>query len=103
MSATSDGGLTWGEPRETADRAVGLAGQPVVHPNGTVVVPFVDSSIHNLRAFRSIDGGASWSETVRIAPIFRHIVAGRMRSHPLPSAAVDAAGRVYVAWHDCRF
>ena len=32
-----------------------------------------------------------------------HGVAGGLRDPSLPSAEVDAAGRVYVVWHDCRF
>ena len=28
---------------------------------------------------------------------------GDLRTSPLPSAEIDAAGRVYVAWEDCRF
>ena len=30
-------------------------------------------------------------------------MAGNLRTSPLPSAAVDAAGTVYVVWQDCRF
>src|SRR5205823_2594199 len=30
-------------------------------------------------------------------------VAGGMRTSPLPSAEVDASGKVYVVWQDCRF
>jgi hypothetical protein len=32
-----------------------------------------------------------------------HAVGGNMRTGSLPSAAVDATGRVYVVWQDCRF
>ena len=40
MSTSTDGGLTWGPPTPTADNVHGLGGQPVVQPNGRVVVPF---------------------------------------------------------------
>jgi hypothetical protein len=30
-------------------------------------------------------------------------VAGGLRTSPLPTAEIDGAGRVYVAWEDCRF
>jgi len=40
MSTSTDGGLTWSTPIETAGRDKGLGGQPVVQPDGTVVVPF---------------------------------------------------------------
>src|SRR5271169_1440117 len=39
MSTSTDGGLTWGPATATADLAVGIGGQPLVQPNGTVVVP----------------------------------------------------------------
>src|SRR5204863_2604063 len=42
MSTSTDGGLTWGPPKTTANKATGLGGQPVVQPNGTVVVPAAD-------------------------------------------------------------
>jgi hypothetical protein len=38
-----------------------------------------------------------------ISPIYRHYVAGSLRAMPLPSAGIDAGGRVYVVWSDCRF
>src|SRR5205085_1934084 len=39
MSTSADGGLTWGARKKPADSATGLGGQPVVQPNGTVIVP----------------------------------------------------------------
>ena len=30
-------------------------------------------------------------------------MAGSLRTGPLPSAEIDAAGKVYVVWQDCRF
>jgi hypothetical protein len=32
-----------------------------------------------------------------------HQVAGGLRTDPLPSAQIDAAGTVYVVWQDCAF
>lgn len=32
-----------------------------------------------------------------------HAPAGNLRSGPLPTAEVDSAGKVYIAWQDCRF
>lgn len=103
MSTSSNGGLTWGPGFATADRAAGIGGQPVVQPNGTVVVPIADRFEANLLVFTSTNGGASWSSTKTASPIVDHVEAGGLRSGPLPSAAVDAAGKVYVVWQDCRF
>jgi hypothetical protein len=102
MTTSSDGGLTWGPVRNTGDAASGLGGQPVVRPNGTVLVPFQSSS-GQIRSFRSIDGGNSWRATVVVSAIQSHTVAGGLRTSPLPSAEVDSAGTVYVVWQDCRF
>jgi hypothetical protein len=109
MSTSTDGGRTWGTPLEPALGDLGLfgqrgiGGQPLVQPNGTVIVPIDTLTEREVRAFRSTDGGASWSSTVSVAPISGHPVAGGLRTSPLPAAEVDGAGRVYVAWQDCRF
>lgn len=103
MSTSSDGGLTWGPGLNTVDLASGIGGQPVVQPNGTVVVPIEDWTGAAMRAFTSSDGGANWTATVMISTIIDHLVAGNLRTSALPSAAVDAAGTVYAVWQDCRF
>jgi hypothetical protein len=100
MSTSSDGGLTWGAATATANRAAGIGGQPLVQPNGTVIVPIETSGIS---AFVSTNGGGSWSAPVAVSGIQAHLDAGGIRSGPLPSAAMDGAGTVYVVWEDCRF
>jgi hypothetical protein len=103
MSTSTDGGLTWGPALNTANNATGLGGQPVVQPNGTVIVPAANASESGIIAWRSTNGGASWSSTVTVAAVADHTVAGSLRTGPLPTAEIDAAGKVYVAWQDCRF
>ncbi|HEV2908929.1 MAG TPA: sialidase family protein [Candidatus Eremiobacteraceae bacterium] len=102
MSTSSDGGVTWSAPANTADNATGIGGQPLVQPNGTVIVPINDAFQANMLSFRSTDGGATWSSTVSFG-IANHLVGGGMRTSPLPSAAMDASGKVYLAWQDCSF
>ena len=101
MSRSTDGGLTWSPPASPSTPS-GLGGQPVVLPNGTVVVPYT-ANYSSIQAFRSTNGGASWEPGVFVASQAQHLVAGNMRIHPLPSAEVDGGGRVYVVWHDCQF
>ncbi len=103
MSTSSDGGLTWGAPLPTADAALGIGGQPLVQPNGTVIVPIESTVTASMLAFSSADGGASWSGTLTISDIQAHTDAGGIRSGPLPSAAMDGAGNIWVVWEDCRF
>src|SRR5207237_865796 len=128
MNTSTDGGITWQGAKSTANKDAGLGGQPVVQPNGTVVVPIttlpapqaeesesivqpngtvvvpIDNA--NQRAvlvFTSTDGGASWGQASVIQQIVAHKEAGGLRSNPIISAAIDGAGNVYVAWPDCRF
>ena len=103
VSTSTNGGLTWGPALNTGNSATGLGGQPVVRPNGMVVIPASNASESAIISFRSLDGGATWRSTVRVTSTLAHREAGNLRSGPLPSAEVDAAGRVYVVWQDCRF
>jgi hypothetical protein len=100
MSTSIDGGQTWSLAIGTVNQASGIGGQPLVQPNGTVVVPI---ETNFMSAFTSTDGGASWSGPRAIGVIQSHTDAGGIRSGPLPSAAVDGAGTVWVVWEDCRF
>jgi hypothetical protein len=99
MSVSTDGGQSW-SPAKSVPNGFGLGGQPVVQPNGTVVVPFEGNGI---QAFTSTDGGSTWKSPVTVAAISDHGVGGSMRTSPLPSAEVDGGGTVYVVWQDCRF
>jgi len=103
MSTSTDGGLTWGAALNTADMAKGLGGQPLAAANGVVIVPIENADGTQMLAFTSTDGGTSWNASVMISTITDHAVAGNLRTSSLPSAAVDASGRVYVVWQDCRF
>lgn len=100
MSTSTDGGQTWSPAIGTVNRASGIGGQPLVQPNGNVIVPI---ETNFMSAFQSTNGGASWSVPVAIGVIQTHTDAGGIRSGPLPSAAVDGAGTVWVVWEDCRY
>ncbi|MEA2422948.1 MAG: hypothetical protein QOF55_2047 [Thermoleophilaceae bacterium] len=103
VSTSADGGLTWGPARATANSATGLGGQPVVKPDGTVIIPAANANETAIIAYRSTDGGASWGSTVSVASVRSHTEAGSLRSGPLPSAEISDDGTVYVSWADCRF
>src|SRR2546428_2398842 len=106
MSTSSDGGQIWGAALPTGNNAHGIGGQPLVQPNGTVIVPINGFAGVNflMLSFTSSDGGASWSKTHSIARVGFHHAAGGIRdSIPLPSAEIDASGKVYVVWQDCHF
>jgi hypothetical protein len=100
MSTSTDGGNTWASAVNTANSAAGIGGQPLVQPNGQVVVPFLGNGID---VFDSTDGGVTWTSPQSIAVVTVHTVAGGLRTDPLPSAQIDAAGNIYVVWQDCSF
>src|SRR5690349_5617311 len=81
MTTSPDGGLTWSTPVSTTGNDKGLGGQPLVQPNGTVIVPF-EALNGKMQAFRSTDGGASWSRAVTISDIRFHDNAGGLRTSP---------------------
>jgi hypothetical protein len=106
MSTSVDGGATWRAPKHTADLAQGLGGQPVVQPSGRVVVPilsFPDELHANIGAFVSTDGGATWGPMHKVSGLHTFTERGFVRNPDLPSAEVDASGRVFVVFYDCRF
>jgi len=101
MSVSSDGGKTWTPGQPSQDDAGGLGAEPVVQPNGTVIVPFQGGGVD---AFQSTDGGKTWSTTVSVASIDNHTDDGGIRTgFDLPGATIDGSGKTYVVWSDCRF
>ena len=101
MSTSTDGGKTWSAGKNTADGAGGLGGQPLVQPNGNVVVPI--DGFGGMIAFSSTNGGKSWSNSLLIANQNFRGEDGGLRSPGLPSAAIDKAGKIYLVWPDCSF
>src|SRR5579863_240293 len=79
MSRSTDGGQTWSAPAITPNQADGIGGQPLVQPNGTVVVPI---ETNFMAAFVSTNGGLSWSIPAAFAQIQTHTDAGGIRSGP---------------------
>jgi hypothetical protein len=56
-----------------------------------------------IRAFTSFNGGSTWTNATTAATVSTFTVRGSLRSGPLPSAEIDAVGKMYVVWQDCRF
>lgn len=110
MSTSTDGGLTWSAGQATANSSHGLGGQPLVQPNGNVIVPIVGFNGGRgggnflMLSFTSSDGGASWGKTHLVARISFHNPSGGIRADiPLPSGELDNAGTAYLVWSDCHF
>ncbi|MEW5986002.1 MAG: sialidase family protein [Chloroflexota bacterium] len=104
MSTSTDGGVTWGPKKGPSNLLGGLGGQPLAMPNGGVIVPAANLFGTQMLWFGSRDGGQSWSRTRTISNINSHTVAGNLRASTfLGSAEIDASGKIYLVWPDCRF
>jgi hypothetical protein len=108
MSYSNDGGLTWSAPQSPANQTFyAQGGQPLVQPDGTVIVPiygFDSTGAEGIYSYRSTDGGASWTDLTKIAPLIYSTTADQFyRGGSLPSAQIDQAGKVYVVWAGCYF
>ena len=101
MSTSGDGGQTWSSGTAIS-KALGLGGEPLVQPSGTVIVPFLTDGF-TIASFASTDGGATWSAPVTVGAVTQRPESGGLRSDALPTAQIDAGGNVYVIWQDCRF
>ncbi len=98
-SASIDGGATW-EPPTVVTSIAGSGWQPLVRPDGTLVIVFVGSRA--IKATRSTDGGRSFSDPIVVGSLQDSPTPG-WRAPALPSAELDAEGGITVAWPDCRF
>jgi hypothetical protein len=101
---STDGGATWSTPVRATGVLVGT--QPVVRPDGTLVVVAgdyngEDALTGSIVAVRSTDGGATFTRAT-VSSLQAHD-NDPMRAISLPSVDIDSAGTIYASWHDCRF
>ncbi len=109
---STDGGRTWSAAVGTpADGTLGNSvngAYPIIRPDGSLVLAFTISSLfaatdmNEIGVVRSGDGGLTFTGPVRLGGFPEDVFTG-VRSPPLVTGDVDARGRVYVAWSDCRF
>jgi hypothetical protein len=104
-STSSDGGLTWAAATIKPNYHCVEHPIPVVQPNGTVVVAFIEgcSGSYKRQTFISTDGGASYGGPFDIAARDGRFPGGGFRTIGTVSVDVDAAGTIYAAWADCYF
>ena len=99
ISRSVDGGVSWSAPALEPD-APGYGYVPVVRPDGTLVVIYTTQ--REIMAVRSGDGGRTFAAPRFVTALLTSPVPG-MRAPALPTAEVDAVGRITVTWQDCRF
>jgi hypothetical protein len=112
MRTSKDGGQTWSRSVAvaygTASRQSINGAQPLIRPNGTVVVAFTailpvpGPGRHRIAVVRSLDGGATFlpQQSAGFIEAGSFTIYG-IRSPKFPSGDVDAGGTLYLAWHDC--
>jgi len=102
ITRSTDGGATWSPTVRVADAIGNLLG-PVLAalPDGTVHAAWWNRTDGNVMADSSRDHGATWGADVRVNPVpgSAAVVNGSWVGS-MPSVAVDASGRLYVAWAD---
>ena len=108
VQVSASGGVSWSAPvsapgfpgRDSIRGAYAPGVQPLVLPNGRVVIAYYDQG--RISVLRSDDGGASWTTQLEIANANYRPHRG-LRAAPLPTSAIGLDGRAYVAWADCSF
>src|SRR5581483_1821248 len=101
---STDGGVTWSAPTVAGSILVGT--QPVIQPNGTLVVVAGDykneqALTGSIVALRSTDGGTTFAPFT-VADL-QSADNSPMRAISLPSVEASANGTLYATWADCRF
>jgi hypothetical protein len=101
---STDGGLTWSPPVRAGAVLVGT--QPIIQPDGTLVVVAGDyrddrALTGSMIAYRSTDGGATFARFV--VSDLQAMGNQPMRAISLPSVQADSSGTIYATWSDCRF
>ncbi|HXB69708.1 MAG TPA: sialidase family protein [Candidatus Acidoferrales bacterium] len=100
FTGSGDNGRTWGKPAKVADLPKLLLGRhrgPRVNISGNIiVVSAVSSDPGDLLAWRSTDGGRTWSQPVTVNDQPK---ASREGLHAM---AADAEGHLAAAWLDDR-
>jgi hypothetical protein len=100
VTASTDGGLTWSTPAVTSAPGPVVGAQPIVLPDGTLVVAWFRGD--QLLAARSQDGAASFQPAVGISDVQFAGTRG-LRAPALPSIEITPDGRAVLVWPDCRF
>lgn len=112
MRTSKDGAQTWSRSvvvaYGTASNQSINGAQPLVRPNGTVIVAFTSIAPvpspgrHRIAVVRSTDGGATFSAQQGAAFIEANgFGLYGIRTPKFPSGDVDAGGTAYLVWHDC--
>jgi hypothetical protein len=111
IRSSTDGGRTWRTSTAAATGARSTAvvngAQPVVRPNGDLVVVIsafgaLDGRDNRVLAVRSTDGGATFEPAVTVSGLDEAPILG-LRTGALTAVDGGPDGTLYATWSDCRF
>ena len=98
VQVSDDAGATWSDAVIAARGSEAVGVLPLPRPDGSLVLAYLGPG--EMQAVRSLDGGRTFGQPATISRFaFRRVPP--LRVFPLPTADVDARGRLYVAWQDC--
>jgi len=98
IQSTGDGGATWSLPVSVPVFPL-VGAYPATLPDGTLVVLY-NREEGGIEAVRSADGGASFAGPVAVGSTLGTHPPG-LRMVPIPTADVDASGRLLAVWPAC--
>jgi hypothetical protein len=103
ISHSDDGGETWSEPIRAARTRYAQGAIPLVAPDGSVFVVYLELFKNHLRIVRSIDGGETFRKSSIVTDLTPSSIPGLRTGEDLPAAAIDPVdGTLHVVWQDGR-
>ena len=116
FARSTDGGQGWEPPRDISRSFEGLqqgsGAIPVVGPDGTIYVTWIDFNEGTLMLSVSRDQGLTWpifaEPIMDVEPLPYNIANNEYRTPTLPSMAIDnsnanTSGNIYIVWNDNRY
>jgi len=104
IAHSDDGGETWSEPVRAARTRWAQGAIPLVAPDGTLHVVYLELFKGLLRIVRSTDGGATFRKARIVTDIVLSALPGLRTGEDLPAATIDpVTGMLHVVWQDGRY
>lgn len=104
IAFSDDGGETWSPMISVSNTTNALGTNPLIQPDGTVTVIYLDVFSFDMIAQTSTDGGLTFGPPVTIDSCQAVDPPDQRDGGCIPTGAVDpVTGKLYVGWTDARF